>query len=77
MGLGIFTKGEITDANSTKIKASQLPIEIFMKTAIQRKINEIFSTSFSNPLGSLNQSIILCFIFDKYQFSLSQLKYLI
>lgn len=71
VGLGIFTNGDITDANNAKIKASQSPIEIFIKTATHRKMNKIFSTSFSNPLGSLNQSIIFCFIFDKYQKTLS------
>lgn len=72
--LDILTNGEITDANTTKIKASQLPTEIFIKTAMQRQINNIFSTNFSNPLSSLSQSIILCFIFNKYQYNLSKIQ---
>lgn len=67
VGLGILTNGEITDANTTKIKASQLPTETFMKTAMQRQINNTFSTNFSNPFTSLNQSIILSFMSNKYQ----------
>ena len=64
--LEILTNGEITDANTTKSKASQLPNEIYMKTAIQRQINNIFSTNFSNPFASLNQSTIFCFMLNKY-----------
>ena len=63
MGLENFTNGDITDANTVKIKASQLPTETFIKTVIHKNINKILSNKFSNPFGSFNQLIILSFMF--------------
>ena len=60
--LGIFINGDVTDAKTTKIKASQLPNETFTKTVIHRNVNKILSNRLSSPFGLLNQSIILFFI---------------
>lgn len=62
VGLEIFTNGDITDANTIKIKASQLPTETFMKTVMQKDANKIFSSRFSSPFGSLNQLTIFSFM---------------
>lgn len=60
--LGIFMNGDVTDAKTTKNKASQLPNETFTKTVIHRNVNKILSNRLSSPFGLLNQSIILFFI---------------